>query len=463
MEQIKDEVQKARGQAQLTPIGHADRTKRLHELADKLEKLYYHSKSIEHLDEAISISRQVTEIPPADDPKQVWRSNNLASKICLRYLHTKNINDLDECIKVSRRAVELTPFGEALGLNMTNLGYKLQLRYEHTGKSEHLREAFHVCGQGLQHEPKDRGIILNDLRKLVQMAETLYQGTGKTEDLDEAIGLALQIVQLMPESEWEHLQWLDKLGNLVEARYAFTENVKDLTECIRMSQHVVKLTSPSHSEFQKRRDSLERKLRLQSPSTGASDLDSLDVPLKALQIEERRPLPQIGSHSKFVNANHLCSLCQTVFERDDYLHTDEGVHMPNPKTWVRHHYEGDLEGSAAAGCHLCSLMLGALMKTYTNPSHESMAALAAKHDFGRRIGLGIVEQQGQGAMIIVAPKSNNSPFHTLATCVNFTHTAGKQANLVRSRTHQLLMRYYQKYHTTKTCTRRITPIKCFCK
>ena len=134
--------------------------------------------------------------------------------------------------------------------------------------------------------------------------------------------------------------------------------------------------------------------------------------------------------------------------------------MPTPKTWTRHHYEDDLEGSAAAGCHLCSLMLGALMKTYTNPSHETIDALAAKHDFGRRIGLGVLEQQGQGAIIIVAPKSNNSPFHTLATCLSFTHAAGKQANLAYSLMDQLLMWRCQKRHTTKTWNLRTTPIKC---
>lgn len=427
MERIKYEVKNARRQAQLAPVGHADRMRRLNELADKLEKLYYLTKNIEHLEEAITISRQVTEIPPTDDPRQQWRLNNLASKLCLLYLHTKNLDDLDECIKVSRRAVELTPFGEALGLNMTNLGYKLSLRYEHTRQVVNLREAFHVCGQGLQHEPRDRGIVLSDLRKLVQMAETLYQETGKTEDLDEAIGLALQIVQLMPESEWEHPQWLDKLASLVEARYAFTENTKDLTECIRMSRRVVEQTSPSHPDFQQRRENLERKLRLQSPTTGSSGGETLALQMDALQIEKARPLPQIGSQSKSVNANQLCRLCQPVFEQDEYLHTDEALHMPTPKTWILHHQENELKGSAAAGCHLCSLILGALMKTQTNPSHETMAALAAKHDFGRQIALGVVEQQGQGAIIIVAPKSKNSPFNTLATCVNFTHDTGKRA------------------------------------
>jgi tetratricopeptide (TPR) repeat protein len=435
MEQIEDEVKSARRQAQLTPVGHPDRVTRLHDLGNKLERLYDYTKNIEHLDEAISVSRQVTQIPPIDQPKQVWKFNNLASKICLRYLCTKEMDDLDECIKVSRQAVQLTPFSDHfLGTNMYNLGFRLRLRYKHTGETEHLREAFSVCGQGLQHEPPDRRIISTGLKQLGEVAEILYQRTGKIEDLEEAIAVTTQVVQLMPEHEWAYTEWLDKLGDLVEEHYKFTENMEDLDEAIRISRHVVQRTYPDHPNFDKRRDNLDRKIQLQSQSTRGSTVENLAQQLESLQMGSVDSLPQIGSGSNIPTSNQLCRLCQTVFERDDYFDTEASPN-PTPKSWILHHHENDLEDSASAGCHLCSLILCALQKKRTNPSQEGLARMAANADFGRQIGLGLMSSLGQGGMAIIAPKSESSPFQTFATSLSFTHDLGKASKLVHSQIH----------------------------
>ena len=430
MEQIEDEVKSAREQAETTPVGHPDRVKRLRDLGDKLERLYNYTKNMEYLDEAISVSRQVTQIPPIDNPGQVWKYNNLASKICLRYLCTKKMDDLDECIKISRRAVQLTPFGDHfLGTNMYNLGFRLELRYKHTEETDHLREAFSVCGQGLQHEPPDRGIILTDLKQLGEMAEILYQRTGKIEDLEEAIAVTSQIVQLMPEHEWAHTEWLDKLGDLAEAHYKFTENTEDLDEAIRISRHVVRRTYPDHPKFDKRRDNLDRKLQLQSQPARGSAVENFTQQLEYMQMGSVYSLPEIiSSDSNITTSNQLCRLCQTVFERDDYFDTDAASPNSAPKSWTLHHHENELEGSASAGCHLCSLILCALQKKKTNPSQEEdLARMAANAntDFGRRIGLGLLSSLGQGGIAIIAPKSESSPFQTFATSLSFTHELGK--------------------------------------
>ena len=153
---------------------------------------------------------------------------------------------------------------------------------------------------------------------------------------------------------------------------------------------------------------------VESVANLAQQLGSLDVGTTSVLS-----LPKIGSDSKIPTPNQLCRLCQTVFEGDYDRDTGDSPDAP-PKSWIRHHHENDLEHSASDGCHLCNLILYALQKPKPR-FQDDVARMAPKAGFGRQIGLGLQSSPSQGAIAIIAPKSESSPFANFASYIHFTH------------------------------------------
>jgi hypothetical protein len=175
-------------------------------------------------------------------------------------------------------------------------------------------------------------------------------------------------------------------------------------------------------------------------------LESLDVATVAVPS-----LSKIGSNSRIPTPNQLCRLCEAVFDG-----VYEGnSHRFSPKYWIHHHSESDLEDSASDGCHLCNLILYALQKKRQPGFEDQIADVVPKDGFGRQIGLGIQFSSGQGAIAIVAPNSETSPYANPMTYIHFTHDLGKITRQKHPQPH-VVTHVDQVYHTTKKSTQRTT-------
>lgn len=131
------------------------------------------------------------------------------------------------------------------------------------------------------------------------------------------------------------------------------------------------------------------------------------------------PVHSLSSEAQASTPDQLCSLCNTLFA-GDHRQDSEPISM----SWRPHHHENDLERSASNGCHLCNMILYALQKNMNPAFLDEISNMAPKSGFGRYIGLGIELSRGQGAIGIIAPKSESSPFVNPVSYVQLSHQLG---------------------------------------
>lgn len=137
------------------------------------------------------------------------------------------------------------------------------------------------------------------------------------------------------------------------------------------------------------------------------------------------PLPQFDSDSAIATPNQLCQLCRSIFEVEKrFIDTGDSPHAP-PEFWIHHHLANELADSAAAGCHLCSVISYALQRKENIQFKDDVGRMAPSSGFGQRIGLGIkTPSEGHGSIAIIAPPLESSPFANAASYLHYSHTSG---------------------------------------
>ncbi|KAF5664583.1 TPR domain-containing protein [Fusarium circinatum] len=201
--------------------------------------------SLDDLNEAIDLARQVTEALDDNHQDQVIAKGNLSALFKGRFAMTSNMADLDEAIRLVREAIALVPEGDqerAIWLN--NLAVFLKDKFESTGNIRDLDSAIEVGRQAEAAIPDhpDRAGVLNSLAGFLQ---TRFNASGAQPDLDESIQIAREIVRAGSPSSSSRAKHLSMLGISLYRRFARKGFLEDLEEAIDSVRKAVTSTDPN--------------------------------------------------------------------------------------------------------------------------------------------------------------------------------------------------------------------------
>jgi tetratricopeptide (TPR) repeat protein len=287
-----DMIEALREELREAPIRHPFRTELLRALGDTLFNRHLQTESMDDLDEAIDLGRQVvasvTEPQEraealihlgirlgerysttgeqadfdeaqrilhqahnlSDDAEQGESWYNLGLLYKFRYGKTRDPADLDEAIRFFRLPADVTPPHHPLwAACLNNLGNALEARYMISNKQEDLSEAIELARKVLKTVSDDHPTYPKVLVNLGNRLNLEYSRTAVAEPLDEAIQLFTQALHVIPDEEPHRAYVLSILGQCLGQR-ALTHDgtVADLDEGIRLCREAVDITADENPE-----------------------------------------------------------------------------------------------------------------------------------------------------------------------------------------------------------------------
>jgi hypothetical protein len=123
---------------------HPYRAHTLNRLAEVLYTSFRRSGNIDHIQEAVDLSREALAECPARGGRSFFLSV-LSDTLELRFHRLRYPNDINECISLNREALTLRPLGHpARHTSLNNLSKALKARYIYNGNTTDIEEAIHL-------------------------------------------------------------------------------------------------------------------------------------------------------------------------------------------------------------------------------------------------------------------------------------------------------------------------------
>ncbi|KAG1791595.1 uncharacterized protein HD556DRAFT_1520162 [Suillus plorans] len=262
----------------LRPVGHADRSASLSDLAALLSYCFDHRGNDEDLDEAITFHREALDRSASlsdladrgnyedlDEAITLQREalalrlvghadwflslNNLANRLSSRFEHQGNDEDLEQAIALQREALALRPVGHTdRSASLSDLSVELSSRFDHRGNDKDLDEAITLQTEALTLCPVGHIDRSMSLYYLAHQLSSRFEHQGNDEDLNQAITLLRDALVLRPVGHTERSKSLDDLANHLSSRFEHRGNNEDLDQAIALNREALTLLSVDHTD-----------------------------------------------------------------------------------------------------------------------------------------------------------------------------------------------------------------------
>ncbi|KAI5458933.1 glycosyl hydrolase family 61-domain-containing protein [Mariannaea sp. PMI_226] len=243
IEALENAIRMSREVVASTPKDQDNVGEHLSTLADLLTDRFYRTGAMVDLEEAIVLEQEAIKATPMGHPERPLRINKLSIKFRSRYTQIGALADLDDAIHLAQETTDLTPDGHPNRLVfISNLINRLADRFIRTDEIDDLLEAIRLGEHISTIAPRDdpnRAVFLNNLA--FALGER-YSRDGEIEDLHDAIQFGEEAIKILPKKEPRRAKFLSNLGNHIGNRYLETMLSDDLNYAIRVSQEAVDAT-----------------------------------------------------------------------------------------------------------------------------------------------------------------------------------------------------------------------------
>ena len=234
----------------LCPLGHADHTNILNDLACSFSSRYDQAGNISDLNKDIEISQTRLDLCPMGHPDHAWALGELAVSLQKYYPIHPNKAVLDMIIEIQQRCLDLCPSGhpdhaKALGSFALSLWehYCVQGHITDLNRSIEMGEKrLDICPIGHPHH----AIALESLAVYLYAR---YHKQGNLTDLNRAIDLEEKKLELYPPGHPSHGPALWDLGISLKDRYNKAKNSTDLIKAIKLFKEALVIYPVQHSNF----------------------------------------------------------------------------------------------------------------------------------------------------------------------------------------------------------------------
>lgn len=234
---LKDDLEEAirteHNAVNATPENHPDRTLHLHNLGNRLHKLFRRTKAISDLEEAIRIGQAAVDATPENSAERAGRLANLGVRLRDRFDRTGSMDDLEKSIRIVQATVDATPESHPCrAIRLHSLGNGLHALFLVTRSMDDLGKAIRIGQAAVDAAkdfsgPSDQGLCLSGLGG---MFLSQYRETGSADDLDKAILSGQAAINTTPEDHPDRALRLTNLGNLLWDRFHRNQSMEDVHE-----------------------------------------------------------------------------------------------------------------------------------------------------------------------------------------------------------------------------------------
>lgn len=183
-------------------------------LAISMKTRYEQSGTSEDLERAITFARQAVE--QNETFQRAQHLTNLGNSLLLRFEREKSANDLDEALRCHREAVRVTPPGHAqlLARNLANLANAYNIKYQHTGKIDDLRDAISILHDAHTAIPADSPDRAKTAYLLASYTRDLCKQTARPDDLTKIAEILTDATRSLAAPPIDRLNAARMLGSV---------------------------------------------------------------------------------------------------------------------------------------------------------------------------------------------------------------------------------------------------------
>ena len=234
----------------LCPLGHADHTGILNDLACSLQSRYDQESNISDLNRAIEIVQTRLDLCSLDHPEYADALGALATCLWRYYSIQNNKADLNRIIEMEQRCLDLCPSGHpdhatAFG----NLAHSLWERYYLLGDMADLNKSIEMEEQRLELCPTGHPDHAEALGNLAESFKARYYKQGNLTDLNRAIDFQEKKLELCPPGHRWHGLALWSLASSLKDCYNKVKNHTNLTRAIKLFKEALDTYPVQHNHF----------------------------------------------------------------------------------------------------------------------------------------------------------------------------------------------------------------------
>ena len=232
----------------LCPMGHADHTSVLSDLAHGFELCYIQGGNISDLNRALEIRQTTLDLCPLGHPGHADAIGDLVVTLQRYYYIQANKADLDRIIEMEQRWLDVCPSGHIdHGRALGHLAVSLYEYYLSQGDIADLNKAVNIGEKWLNLCSTDA--YDTALGNLGNSLLVCYQKQGNLTDLDRAIELREKCLELCPFNHPLHGQALQNLAIALQDCCSRRKNHSDLTKAIKLLKEALDTNPVQHYQF----------------------------------------------------------------------------------------------------------------------------------------------------------------------------------------------------------------------
>ncbi|KAI1327069.1 hypothetical protein F5Y16DRAFT_410580 [Xylariaceae sp. FL0255] len=238
---------------ELTVISFIGIPERLHALGERMQDLYHFSHDTTHLEQAIRLlqlaagllgkEREGTDLSLSDC------LNDLGGLFAEMYFATRALGDLDEAIRLGREAIELSADDEDQYLaefRHDAAGHLLH-RYHRTQSSTDLNQAEEQARTAIALTSDDKGLDMAD--RLITLGAILIDRFAEHDDgadLEQGIQYLQNSIDYSGDDNMMRAKGLFQLSRLYQVKYEYGgEHIADLEQAIQITKQVLETVPKS--------------------------------------------------------------------------------------------------------------------------------------------------------------------------------------------------------------------------
>ncbi|KAJ2925256.1 hypothetical protein H1R20_g11820, partial [Candolleomyces eurysporus] len=203
-----------------------------HNLGIALSNLFAHTKSLAHIQEAVSLHRRALRLTPSSHPQYPYVICSLAGALFSQWKETGIFGAHQEAISLYRRALNIARRPDAERDEL--LEHFAEALYESFNRqgSGSIEEVVSLYREALTLRPPPHPNRPSSLHKLGSALQTLCQHKGNVEHLVEAVSVHRDALELRPDPNPDRPESLGKLGNVLQVLFKHSGSVADIEEAI---------------------------------------------------------------------------------------------------------------------------------------------------------------------------------------------------------------------------------------
>ncbi|KAL2169484.1 hypothetical protein VTG60DRAFT_6028 [Thermothelomyces hinnuleus] len=186
-----------------------------------LQNVYDQNQNVDLLTESIEICRRgLVVVPDGDGASRAALLETQANALQNRAKRNNSIEDLDSAISLSFDAVGVTPDSPEKNQYLTNLGCRLEDRFDRLNRVEDLRDAIRVSRSALPTPSGPANLFTNGIKHNIGVKLLkLYNVDKQDATFDEGFSLLREAVETMQPPGDAPALWLNSLASAYRSRY----------------------------------------------------------------------------------------------------------------------------------------------------------------------------------------------------------------------------------------------------